>query len=343
MVADPIDFAARRQVMMGNEAKQKAPRLYQSAHFLQVDMDVLELVHGDWKAACLFAKILDMQQQSPDGWVYHSWPQWEEQHFSRAEVERCVPLLVPLGLQVKVCDYKGRLTRHYHVEIEEFKQIIIPQQEVHKQANREKSPQVNPAVTDNHPVEKLQGAEKSHGVENLQGPCENVTADPAEKLQGLQGRSDLVIRSTETDQEGADVSDDNAQVKPTPSVSSSPPAPVDPNDALLMKRAEKVAQALQQAIARFAEDSHMARASPSEVREWVPPIRDMLEKEKRNPKEIKRVLDELHEASDFLKGCYIAYHANPGEVFKEQFDELKHKNKEKSGMTQSTKPKYRNL
>jgi hypothetical protein len=186
--------------MIGNEAKQKAPRLYQSAHFLQVDMDVLELVHGNWKAACLFARILDMQQQSEDGWAYHSWPQWEAQYFSRIEVERCIPLLKPLGLKVEVRDHKGRLTRHYHVEIKELTSAVASLHETTKEENCEEPSQVNPAMNGYHPVENIQGEEKTHGVENMQVPCRKYTPDPVENIQGLLEGSDLINRSTEPDQ-----------------------------------------------------------------------------------------------------------------------------------------------
>jgi len=201
---------------MVSGTKEKAPRIYQSAHFLQVDMDVVELLHGDWKAACLLGMILDMQQQSPDGWVYHSWPQWEDHHFSRAEVERCAALLAPLGLEIQLRDHIGRQTRHYHIDVAKLKAALTPTQQERKEKN-----EAHATAKSIHPVEKLQGATKLHDAENLQGTCEKVTGHPVEKLQGLLG-SDLITKSRETDQPDSDanasgdVADANA---PSPAAS----------------------------------------------------------------------------------------------------------------------------
>jgi 5-methylcytosine-specific restriction endonuclease McrA len=93
-----------------------AVSIERDSNYLLIDWDVLHFTKGDWKAACFLARVLELQSQANDRWAVHSWPQWESDYFTRAEVERCIEVLSPLGLIVQNHDINGRSTRHYRID-----------------------------------------------------------------------------------------------------------------------------------------------------------------------------------------------------------------------------------
>lgn len=281
MVAEPILFRRRP---MDEDTEQTT---YRSTNFLKVDMDILHLLNGDWKAACFLAKVLDLQQQSQDGWVYHSWPQWEADFFSRAEVERCVSILTEYGLKTDLRDHNNRLTRHYKVDIDALNESLSTLQESYRV-----------------PARKQQHVIKLHPVEKLQGPCEKDTGNPVEKSQCLLG-SDLINRSNKTDQEvdanaslvGAanatttdtaffsqEICDSEANTKKKPTAHE---IDIDPHS-----KGQRISAYLRDRIKDFKPDAKVPKTA-EDLEGWAQQARLMLETDHRDPNRVKAIIDAI--------------------------------------------------
>ncbi len=249
----------------------------------------LRLLGGDAKAAVFLSQCLYLSRVrgNEDGWFYMDADEWEaEIGYTNYEVARCCKVLAAHGLEVWVKGVKRVPTRHFRVNVTALQTSIHEFLQIEETDKCKKLTNAQIEETASHKLKKL-------------APTNARNFNLHSKAQSTPEITQMDAHAS-SDAADAAVADDMTSASDPAIVDTTPPKPVrkprTPKAAPAFaadSREYKIAVYLRATIHGFAPEAKLPSETTGGLASWCEQMRLMLEVDRRQPVDIRRVLDWL--------------------------------------------------